>query len=209
MRCITCAFLTMFMHFRCVITMLKCSVLVGWDWAEPMIFLLLHVTCSCILHAYVPILFLSHWYLIVWCFFVCVCLSLSFFRLVALWHLNENPLYPGTLFIPGHLFLLPPLILPPPMSGFMMIKPVWTFRRTSHDEAFIWNAKLFYWIFPILTFPLSPIVGVGSHLSLHDHTRVLLQYAQIWLFNTSFCHSRSRYAYCSHFRYCIRGATCS
>ena len=30
-------------------------------------------------------------------------------------------------------------------------------------EAFIWNAKSFYWTFPILTFPLSSTVGVGSH----------------------------------------------
>ena len=54
MHCITFAFLTMFMHFRCVITMLNCCVLVGLDWAEPMMFLSLHVTCSCIFHAYVP-----------------------------------------------------------------------------------------------------------------------------------------------------------
>ena len=54
MHCITFAFLTTFMHFRCVITMLNCCVLVGLDWAEPMMFLSLHVTCSCIFHAYVP-----------------------------------------------------------------------------------------------------------------------------------------------------------
>ena len=54
MHCITFAFLTMFMHFRCVITMLNCCVLVGLDWAEPRMFLSLHVTCSCIFHAYVP-----------------------------------------------------------------------------------------------------------------------------------------------------------
>ena len=42
------------MHYRCVFIMLKACVLVGLDWAEPMMFLLLHVTCSYIFHAYVP-----------------------------------------------------------------------------------------------------------------------------------------------------------
>ena len=84
------------MHFRCVITMLKCCVLVGLDWAEPMIFLMLHVTCSCNFHAYVPILF-YHIDTKLFSAFLHVSLSLSFFRLVALWHLNENlnPLHSG------------------------------------------------------------------------------------------------------------------
>ena len=43
----------MFMHFRFVITMLNCCVLVGLDWAKPMMFLSLHVTYSCIfVHTY-------------------------------------------------------------------------------------------------------------------------------------------------------------
>ena len=163
MHCITCAFLTMFMHFRCVITMLKCCVPVGLDWAKPMMFLLLHVTCSCILHAYVSILFLSHRFLTVWCFSTCLTLSFSFFQLVTLWHLNENLLHPRTLFVLGHLLLLSPLILLLFMFGSVTIKPVRTFRRTSHDAAFIRNAKSFYRIVPILTFPLSSTVGVGSH----------------------------------------------
>ena len=48
MHCITFAFLQCFMHFRCEFYMLKSCVLVGLDWAEPMMYLLLHVTCSCI-----------------------------------------------------------------------------------------------------------------------------------------------------------------
>ena len=39
--------------------MLKSCVLVGLDWAEPMMFLLLHVTCSCIFHAHVQFFFIS------------------------------------------------------------------------------------------------------------------------------------------------------
>ena len=42
------------MHYRCVFIILKACVLVGLDWAEPMMFLLLHVTCWCIFHVYVP-----------------------------------------------------------------------------------------------------------------------------------------------------------
>ena len=94
--------------------------------------------------------------------FLRVSLSL-FVSLVALWHLNENLLRPETFFVSRHLLLLPPLILFLLTSDFVMIKPVRTFWRTSHDEAFIQNSKSFYQVFPILTFPLSSIVGVGSH----------------------------------------------
>ena len=145
------------MHFRCVFTLLQTCVLVGLDWAEPIMLLSLHVTCSCIFHAYVH----SFLYILI---LICVgafllVSSLSFFRLVALWHLNENLLHPGTLFVPGHLLL----ILPPPTSGFVMIKSVRTFRRTFLDEAFIRNATLSYQISPILNFPLSSTAGAGSH----------------------------------------------
>ena len=54
MHCITFAFSQCFMQYRCVISLLEPCVLVGLDWVEPMIFLQLHVTCSCIFHAYVP-----------------------------------------------------------------------------------------------------------------------------------------------------------
>ena len=146
------------MHFRCVFTLLQWCVLVGLDWAEPMMFLTLHVTCLCIFHAYVPSFIFI---LILTCVgaFLCLSFSLSFLQLVALWHLNENPLRPRTLFVLGHL----PLILPPPMLGFVIRRPSRTSRRTFHDAAFIQNAKSFYQIFPILTFPPSSIVGVRSH----------------------------------------------
>ena len=59
----------------------------------------------------------------------------------------------------------------------------------------------------------SDTVGVRSHcvasddVPLRDHARVLLQYAWIWIFYTSFCHSHLRYAYHSHSGSYIRGAT--
>ena len=90
----------------------------------------------------------------------CLSLSLSFFLLlVALWHLCENLPHPRALFIPRHLTMI--LLLH--TIGSVMIKPVRTFRRTFHDMAFVRNTKSSYWIFPILTFPLSSIVRVGSH----------------------------------------------
>ena len=121
-------------------------------------FLSLHVISSCIFHAYVPS-FIFILILICVGAFLHVSFSLSFFWLVALWHLNENSLRPRSIFVLGHLLLLTILLL----FGSVMIKPERTFWRTSHDEAFIRNAKSFYRIFPILTFPLPSAVGVRSH----------------------------------------------
>ena len=88
-------------------------------------------------------------------------LSLSFcLRWSCLWHLNVNPLQPGTLFIPMLLCLL---ILHLLMFGFMMMMPLRHFQRTSLDEAFIWNAKSFCRTLLTPTFPLSFIVGDRSH----------------------------------------------
>ena len=42
-----------FMHLVVCYTCWTACVLVGLDWAEPMMKFLLHVTCSCISHAYV------------------------------------------------------------------------------------------------------------------------------------------------------------
>ena len=97
-----------------------------------------------------------------WFLSACFSLSLSL-SLITLWHLNENPLYPGTLFIPGRLLLLPLLILLHLTFGSLMIKSVRTLRRIFHDATFIRNAKLFYRTFLILTFLLSSVVGVRSH----------------------------------------------
>ena len=69
--------ITMFHAFRCVFYMLKPCVLIGLDWAKSMMFLLLHVTCSCIFHAYIP--FFSSLLILIyaWYFYACPSLSLS------------------------------------------------------------------------------------------------------------------------------------
>ena len=59
----------------CVFTLLQTCVRVGLDWAEPMMQLPLHVTCSCILmHTYS-----IYWYIFAaWDFSDCLFLPLSF-----------------------------------------------------------------------------------------------------------------------------------
>ena len=126
-----------------------------------MMFLLLHITCSCIfMHTYLT--FSIFLYIdCVWCFFACFSLLLSLlFTLVASWHLNVSLLHLGTLFIPEHPLLL---TLLPHMFDFMMIKPDRTFQRTSLNETFIRNAKSFCRTSLTLTYLLSFTVGVGSH----------------------------------------------
>ena len=90
MHCITYAFKLCFMHFRCVIIMLKCCVLVGSDWVELMMFLMLHITCSCIFHAYVP----SFLYILILNCLVLFCLSLSISLPFVNWSMapSRNPL---------------------------------------------------------------------------------------------------------------------
>ena len=150
-------------------------VLVGLDWAEPMMFLQLHITCSCIfMHTYLTFSILLY-IDCVWCFYVCmcvcvcVCLSLSLslsislflsllFTLVASWHLNVNLLHPGTLYVSRHPLLL---ILLLHMFGSAMIKQIGLFEVL--DEPFIRNAKSFCRTSPTLTYPLSFTIGVGSH----------------------------------------------
>ena len=135
-------------------------MLVSLDWAELMMFLLLYVTCLCIFHAYV--LFFSILLILIYVgtfLFVPFSLSLSLFQLIALWHLNVSLLRPRTLFVPGHLLL----ILHPLTFSSVMKRPIRTSWRTFHDAAFIQNAKSSYQTFPILTFPLSTTIRVGSH----------------------------------------------
>ena len=122
------------------------------------------IACHMFMHTYLHFCILWYWF--VWYFSVYPSLSLSLFLsfflfllLIALWHLSENLLCPGTLFIPRHFLL----ILLHLMSSSMMIKLIRTFRRTFHDATFIRNARSFYWIFLILTFPLSSTVGIVSH----------------------------------------------
>ena len=149
------------MHYRCMPYLLQCCVLVGLDWAEPMMYLCLHVTCSCIfMHTYLQVsIFL--YVLCYWCFFDSLFLPLFlFFALVASWHRNANLLRPRTLYLLGHLL---PLTLHHLLFGFMMRTLERTSLRIFVDEAFIRNAASFCQNFLTLTYSLSFTIGVGSH----------------------------------------------
>ena len=115
------------LHHTCIITIFSCildacymcwtvCVLLGLDWAEPIMYLSLHVTCSYIfMHTYLH--FYLYWYVL---FCLSLFLPLSFFRLVVSWHLNESPLHPRTLCVLGHLLHL---TLHHLLYGSVMIKP--------------------------------------------------------------------------------------
>ena len=150
------------MHYRCVLYLLQCCVLVGLDWAKPMMQLYLHVHAFSCIHTFK---FLYFYISCCWYFFYCLLLFLSFspIYISCVRHLSISLLHPGTLFVPGHLLLLlrlTPLLL---TSGSVMRKPNWTSLRTFHDKAFIQNTKSFCQTSLTLTCLLSSIVEVRSH----------------------------------------------
>ena len=128
------------MHFRCVLYMLSYCMLVGLDWAEPMMFLNLHVICSCIfVHTYLHFLIFLYTTALV-LFWFSLSHSLHSCVSLLLWHLNANLLCPKTLYVLGYLLPLTPHLL---LFSSMMRTPERTSQRTFVDEAFIWNATLF------------------------------------------------------------------
>ena len=137
-------------------------LLVGLGWAEPMMQFLLHITCSCIPHAYIlSFQNTCYMWIALGLFWLSLFLSLSFhLRYSCLWHLSVSQLRPRTLCILGHCLLLILLLL---IFGSVMRVPKKTSRRTFLDELFIRNAKSFWQTSPTLTSPLSFTVGDGSH----------------------------------------------
>ena len=120
----------------------------------------LHVTCLCIVHAYVPFHF-HIWYsilMVLFCLSPSLSHSLSLSRIVCVWHLGAKLLCPETLYVLWHHLLILLLFL----SGFVMRRPVRNSWRTSPNVAFIWNATRFYRTFPILLYPLSFRSGVRN-----------------------------------------------
>ena len=161
------------------------------------------------MHTY--LLFLPFGIYVDWCFFASLSLSLSLFWIVCAWYPSAKLLSPRTLFVPGHF--LPTLL--PYMSGSMIRRLVWTSRRTSQNMAFIQNATLSYRTSSIPFYHCHSQLGLGislwdpGELFHYDHKGVLLQYAQFWLFYTSFHHLYSRYSYSSHSEAYLQCATCS
>ena len=130
--------------------MLKSCVLLGLDWVEPVMhfFCMSHAHAH-FMHTYHFDSFFFFWYLLWWCFSICLPLSLSW--IVCAWHLSANPLRLETLFISGHLLLIPLLFT----FGSMMRWPIRTSQRNFPNVLFTQNATWFYQIFLILLYPLS------------------------------------------------------
>ena len=91
------------MHFRCMFTLLKwlCAGRIGLGWVEPIMFLLLYITCSCVfINTYLQ--FFIFWYTNCVGAFLLVSLSPSLLLLVSCvmapkWKsiLSQNPLCSG------------------------------------------------------------------------------------------------------------------
>ena len=92
-----------FMHYRCMLYLLQCCVLVGLDSAEPMMYLCLHVTCSCIfMHTYFQVSIFLYIYCVIGAFLI-VFLSPSISLFCVSYFmapkrkstLSQNPLWSG------------------------------------------------------------------------------------------------------------------
>ena len=145
--------------------MLSDCVLVGLDWAKPM--MQFFFACHMLLHSHAHILSFQYIFIYLNCFGTFLSVSFSppppphsLIYVSASWHQNVNLLCPRTLCVLGHLLLLIP---PPLLFDSMMSKPERTSWRTFLDEAFIKNAKSFCQTSLTLTYLLSFTVEIGSH----------------------------------------------
>ena len=126
----------------------------------------------------------------------------------ALWHQNISLLYLGTLFVPGHLYLL---ILPLLLFDSVMRMPERTSWKTFSTRCSFETPNHFVgllWHWPThchSQLGLGVTVWCPDHLSYHTDPGVLLQHAWTGLFSTSLSYSRSRYAHSGHTRYYIWG----
>ena len=127
-----------------------------------MMLFILHITCSCISHAYVlSFQYTCYIWTMLGLFWLSLSLPLSSVCVsLCLWHLNTSLLRPRTLLVLGHPLHL---ILLLNLFGSVMRMPERPSRRTFLDEAFILNAKSSWQTSSTLTYPLSFTVGVGSH----------------------------------------------
>ena len=126
----------------------------------------LHVTCSCIFHAYILFYFL----LLCCDVFLSLCFSLSWIDCTWLPRC-ANLLLAGILF---KVLVLPLLLIIFPLFTFdsMMRKPKRTSRRTSKNVVFIRSAESFSQTFPTLRYQVSFVLGDGI-LSMRNPCDVL------------------------------------
>ena len=184
-----------------------CAGRIGFGWAHDAFTFACHMFM--LFHAYVlsiHYILICFYYLGLFWLFLSPSLSSVCVSLL-LWHPNANLLRLGTLFVPGHPLLL---ILHLFLFDSVMRRPNRTSLTTFPNEAFILNAKSSCQTSSTLTFPLSSIVGNGSHCvtsrslvhpcwsksSTLTCMDLILQYLFLLL------------AHCCHTGYCIRCALC-
>ena len=100
------------------------------------------------------------------------------------------------------------------LSGFVMMMPTRHLQKKFLVEAFIWNTESFWVILLILTFPLSFIVGNGSHcvtsrslvLSYlsRSFTPTCMGLIVQYLFSSLAFKVRAFLSHCSLLRMCLR-----
>ena len=142
--------------------MLIYCVLLGLDWAEPMMLFMLHVTCSCIfMHTYLQLFIFLYW--CCWLFFACLSLSLPLFLFLTL-VCTMAPIHKSTLF-------QNPLRFGASSSSNLAPSHVW-FHDDKAQKDFLENfcrrgihseCQVILSDFLILTYPLSFTIGVGGH----------------------------------------------
>ena len=160
--------------------------MVGLDWAEPMMILLLHVTCSCIfMHTY-----------------------LTFNIFIYIYELFGTFL--SVFFLPPHSLVYVSALMAPECKSAPSRNPFHSealsssdptpfstrcsFGTLSHFVRLLWHWPTHYHS----QSRLGVIVWHPGHLSIHADLGVLLQHAWTWLFSTSFSYSRSRYTHSCH-----------
>ena len=140
--------------------MLETCVLVGLDWVESMMNFSLHVTCSCIIHAYVPFHFLF-WYSLLMVLF-CLSPSPPFLSLSLTHSLRMVPKYKTTLSqIPLHSRASSSD--PTPLHvRFHDEKAYQDFSENFSKRGLHSERHMILSNFSILLYPLSFTVGVGN-----------------------------------------------
>ena len=101
---------------------------------------ILHVTCSCIFHAYVFFSFSCSGCDVCVCVCVCMCVSLSLSRIDCAWHLSVNLLWLGTFLVLSLLLLI--LLFHLFTFGSVMGRLNRTSLRTFRNVAFIRSVML-------------------------------------------------------------------
>ena len=129
------------MHFRCVFTLLLCCVLVGLNWAEPLMYFKFACHVFMHFHAYIPSIFYILLYYVVGAFFIVSLSPFLSFSCVSLHYGTQtqiNSILEPSSFWGIFFFLWSHSIS---RSVPWMRRPVRTSWRTFVDEAFIRNAK--------------------------------------------------------------------